>query len=362
MPEIWLNYGVTDIVLDIRAENLAAALDSGRDAIGDDSLSEKLHAGLDLKKPVDLAVLQSSAATQKVISTLYAICEQKSLPFPRILADRRILGPVRAGLPEGSTVTELDDDTMDTGSRLVFVGEMGLDGLFGFETVATRLVRMYGQEHMLAAYAKRNGNLPSPGHPTESMKEACRFADGFEIAGIEILANSGGIVDISVGHPSATASLSASLESAAVQDAERQKSMIISTGKDSSNATLTQSLSSLWNCHGGIRDGGLAVLLGESQQGLGSEAIRRVIDGRMNTERLKNPSKYIEGMESLLYLGEIQKRIQVGMVSVLPELYIKKLGMVPLGGARHALEYVLKVQGPRAKVVIVSDGARVLLR
>jgi len=28
MPEIWLNYGITDVVLDIRAENLEQKIDS----------------------------------------------------------------------------------------------------------------------------------------------------------------------------------------------------------------------------------------------------------------------------------------------------------------------------------------------
>lgn len=362
MPEIWLNYGATDVVLDIRAENLDQNIDSGGATLSAEELAEKLYAGLDLKKPVELAVLHNSPNTQKIISALYMLCEQKSLPFPKILADSRILEHVKTGLPEGSTISELGENLLTPESRLVFVAEMELDGLFGFETIATRLMRMYGQEHMLAAYAKRNGNLPSPGQPTQSIREAGRFADGFEIMGIEILANSGGISDISVGHPSRTASISKSFESASVRDTSGHKAMIISTGKGSSNDTLMRSLSSLWNCHGGIRDGGLGILLGESQEGLGSRAIRRFLDGQLHVERLKNPPKYIDGMESLLYLGEIQKRIQVGIVSVLPELYIKRMGMIPLGGVKHALDYTLKVQGPRQKVVIVSDGARVLLR
>ena len=34
MPEIWLNYGITDVVLDIRAENLEQKIDSEGENFG----------------------------------------------------------------------------------------------------------------------------------------------------------------------------------------------------------------------------------------------------------------------------------------------------------------------------------------
>ena len=362
MPEIWLNYGASEVVLDIKAENLEKNIDSGGGNLEDAALSEKLASGLDMSGPTELAVLHNTRSTQKVISALHTICEQGSLPFPRIMADKGILGPVRSGLPEGSEASELGDADLSS-PNLVFVGEMELDGLFGFETISTRLVRRFGQENMLTAYAKRRDNLPAPGQPTQSAAEAKRFVDGFEITGIEILANSKGIVDVSVGHPKDTMGLSRSFEPVAVSDDTGQhRAMIISTGKDASNGTLDASLRSLWNCYAGIRSGGLAVLLAECGTGLGSEALRRFVEGRLGAAGLKNPARYVDGMEDLLYLTEIQKTLQVGVVSVLPELYVKKLGMIPLGGVNHALGHVLKTWGPRQKAVVVSDGARVLLR
>lgn len=347
--------------MDIKAENLGQNIDSEGKNLGDSELSEKLLSGLDLSKPMDLVVLHDSKNTRKVISTLYALCEQKSLPFPKILADRRILNLVKSGLPEGSTISEFGDANLSD-SNLVFTSEIEMDGLFGFETISTRLVRQFGRENMLTAYAKRRGNLPAPGQPTESIAEARKFVDSFEITGVEVVANSGGIVDISVGHPAKTMDASRSFETVAVRDTERQKSVIISTGKDASNDTLGRSLSSLWNCHGGVKAGGLAVLLAECGGGLGSDAVRQFIEGRLGADGLKNPTRYVDGMEALLYLAEVQKIFQVGLVSVLPDLYVKKLDMVPLNGAKYALEHILKTQGPRQKVSVVSDGARVLLR
>ena len=215
---------------------------------------------------------------------------------------------------------------------------------------------------MLSAYAKRKDNLPSSGQPTESFEEAKKFADNFDIQGIEIVANSSGIVDFEIGHPSKTVSATKALESFGIKDIGQQKSMIISTGKDASNDNLGKSLSSLWNCVGAIKKDGLAILVAECKGGLGSDAIQQYIEDRITIEQLRNPTKYVGGMEDLLFLSEIQKNFQVGLVSILPEFYAKKLNMISLPGIKYAMDYILKTQGPRQKVSVVIDGARLLIR
>ena len=219
MPEIWLNYGITDVVLDIKAENLEQRIDSEGKVLEDSEINEKLGS-LDLSKPMELVVLHNSRSIQKIISSLFMLCEQKSKPFPKILAEKRILNLVRQGLPEGSSIDEFDADISN--SSLVFVGEMEFDGLFGYETVSTRLIKRFGGDSMLSAYAKRHGNLPAPGQYPESLGEAKKFTDGFEIQAIEIVANSQGIIDFAMGHPSQTISSTKALESSSIRDAGEQ--------------------------------------------------------------------------------------------------------------------------------------------
>ena len=360
MPEIWLNYGITDVVLDIRAENLEQKVDSVGKTLEDLEINEKLTS-LSLSSPLDLVVLHNSRSVQKIISSLFTICEQKSIPFPNVFADRKIMNQVKAGMPEGSSINEFENEEISN-SKLVFIGEMEFDGLFGYETISTRLIKKFGKDSMLSAYAKRKGKFPTPGQPTESLEEARKFSDNFEIQGIEIVANSKGIVDFSIGHPSKTLSLTKTLESIAIHDIGKQKSMIISTGKDSSNGTLRKSLSSLWNCSNAIHNGGLAILVAECKEGLGSDAIQQYLEGRLSLENLNNPSKYIEGMEDLLFLTEVQKNFQIGLVSILPEFYTKKLNLIPLSGIKDSMDYILKTQGARQKVTVISDGARTLPR
>ena len=170
MPEIWLNYGITDVVLDIKAENLEQKIDSDGKIMDDFAINEKLNS-IDLSKPMELVVLHNSKSILKIISSLFTLCEQKSKPFPKILAEKKILNLVKSGLPEGSAINEFDDVDISN-TNLVFMAEMGFDGLFGYETIATRLIKKFGTESMLSAYAKRQGNLPTPGQYTESLTEA----------------------------------------------------------------------------------------------------------------------------------------------------------------------------------------------
>ncbi|HSB50856.1 MAG TPA: transcriptional regulator, partial [Nitrosopumilaceae archaeon] len=126
MPEIWLDYGITNVVLDIKAENLEQNIDSDGKILEDGVIQEKL-AVLDLSKPSEIVVLHDSKAVQKVLSTLYMMCEQKSKPFPQIFAEKRVLNQIKHKLPEGSTISEFEDSELSN-ANLVFLGEMEFDG------------------------------------------------------------------------------------------------------------------------------------------------------------------------------------------------------------------------------------------
>jgi hypothetical protein len=103
-------------------------------------------------------------------------------------------------------------------------------------------------------------------------------------------------------------------------------------------------------------------VVAECKAGLGTNALQQYIEGSFPTERLQNPTKYIEGMEDLLFLTEVQKNFQIGLVSILPEFYAKKLNLITLSGIKDSMDYILKTQGARQKVAVVADGARILPR
>ena len=360
MPEIWLNYGSTDVVLDIKAENLEEKIDAEGKTLSDSEIKSKLEP-LDISKPTEFVVLNTSESVRKTLSIMFERYEEKSIPKPQILADRKIMNEIKNYIPEQSSVSEFSN-VEDSNSKLVFIGEMEFDGLFGYETISTRLLKKFGSESMLSAYEKRKGDLPSPGQDVENFQIAKKFSEKFDILAIEIIANSNGVYDLAVGHPSSTASISKSFGTSATKDIGKHKTMIISTGKGSSNNTLSKSLSSLWNCSDAIKNDGIAILIAECKLGIGSDGIQSFIDGRMEIDRLKKPSQYVDGMENLLYIVETQKKFQLGLLSILPTHYTKKLSVKSFNGIKLVMDYVLKNQGQNQKVEVISDGARTLLR
>src|SRR5207249_8964155 len=106
--------------------------------------------------------------------------------------------------------------------------------------------------------------------------------------------------------------------SIAVNEIGKHRIIIISTGKEVSNETLSRSLSAVWNCSNAVKEEGLAILLAECKNGLGSDAIQQYVEGRMSLDRLKSPARYVDGMEDLLFLTEIGKKFKIGIVSILP--------------------------------------------
>ena len=95
MPEIWLNYGEAEVVLDIKAENLEQKLAVEGKTLSDSDIQSKLES-LDLSKPTELVVLNASESVKKILSTILVKCEEKSIPKPSIFADRKIINTTSA--------------------------------------------------------------------------------------------------------------------------------------------------------------------------------------------------------------------------------------------------------------------------
>ena len=355
-----MNYGQNEVVLDIQAENLDERIEFEQPVLDDSTINENLD-GLDLSKPTEIVIQNYTPSVQKILGKIYEKCDIKSFSKPKLLVDKTNLPQIKANNPDTASINEFEEQELSN-SNLVFLGEVQFDGLFGYETIATRLLRKFGAEKMLEAFSHRSGNLPASGQDSPSLNDAKKFADTFEVSCIELTANKKGISGLQFGHPSKTSSISQTLLKSTNTFEEKFRTMIISTGKDASNQTLSSSLNSVWNFHTSIKNQGLIVLTAECMAGLGSETFQKLIDGRITPEKIKNASKYEDGMENVLYLSEIQKTIQIALISILPELYAKKLGMVPIEGVKKSMDYILKNQGPRQKVQVIEDGARTLLR
>jgi len=75
MPEIWLNYGSTDVVLDIKAENLEEKINVEGKTLSDSEIKSKLGS-LDISKPTEFVVLNMSESIRKTLSIIFEMYEQ----------------------------------------------------------------------------------------------------------------------------------------------------------------------------------------------------------------------------------------------------------------------------------------------
>jgi len=64
MPEIWLNYGSTEVALDIKAENLEEKIDVEGKTLSDSEIKSKLES-FDISKPTEFVVLNMSDQLKK---------------------------------------------------------------------------------------------------------------------------------------------------------------------------------------------------------------------------------------------------------------------------------------------------------
>jgi hypothetical protein len=286
MPEIWLQYGKTDIALDIRFENLYKEIRPTFTPLQEDQFSGKLQ-DVPLSENSLVIVLSSSTATKQVLSFLVDTATGRGVNDITIVTLPKLKGFIdiqnnnnySSSLLSASDLASLNA-TMAKFEKTVFLSHSAYDPLFGFEGTPTHVLRNFMQDKMSEAFSLRTNDLPSPGIISEPYRLALSVCKNIEAMAIEIVGNSNSIADIYCGpiEESFTKSSSKLIENSGVEE-HRVKSAIICPGSDLLyHATLTQTLNCLWNSVHIISDHGTAILLGESSGGLGSIALEMFVE------------------------------------------------------------------------------------
>lgn len=361
MPEIWLRYGTTDVVLDIRFENLASQVSSNFPAMPDDQAREAL-GGVPVTDNMLMMVLSSSRAAARAVSQIAARAPSVTVDVPG-----RLAGPLRSGLaafaePQAAAISinRIDYQTLEERCKkfpsTVIVSQAEYDPLFGFAGAPTALVRALYPEKMAAAFGARRGNVPEPGVLGAPLKIATAAVEGLQATSVELVANSAGVAGVHTGTVNgAFAGAVEQLRSMPAAEVEQCRSAVISASSEPGpHATLAGALNSLWNSAHAVKEGGTAVLLAECREGIGGGALQALAEGRLKQEQVAL-SPYIEGLEHLLYIQELTTKRELGIVSSLPNYYAAKLGFSTYAGVKDAFEKMLAKHGKGHKSLVVSD-------
>jgi hypothetical protein len=370
MPEIWLRYGSTDIALDIRFENLYKELVPTLSGLSDEQLNYKLQE-IPLKENSLIIVMSSSGVTKQVLSRIVDSAYTKGVNGINIVTLPKLNDFIDIQ-NEKYTYSLLNAKDLPSLSEIMtkfqatfFLCHSAYDPLFGFEGTPTQLLRNFNQDKMAEAIRLRSSDMPSPGVISEPHSLALSECESINATSIEIVGNSNILLDIYCGSlEESFKKASSKLIEGSVFEAHSVRSEIICPGSDPIyHYTLTDSLNCLWNCANILSENGSAILLSEARGGLGSKALEMFVQGRLLVPLPAEREIYIEGQEHLMFLDSIRKKCDIGVVSTIPQYYLKnKLGLETFDSLKQVLANLLLKYGKNHKVTLIPDARSTLPR
>jgi hypothetical protein len=370
MPEIWLRYGTTDVVLDIKFENIANQISSMFQVpLEQEDVKTTITSSIPLTDKMLILGLSASKAAAKTITMLAQEAHTKGVSFT-IDVPYKIAGTLRANLTDIDTISVNRIDYQSLNERMakfqntVIVSSVAYDPLFGFSGAPTALLRNLLADQMADAFNARKDNRPAPGIEGNPLKIATSAVESIPALSIELVSNGDNVRGIHIGSiKEAFNKAIEQLQSISTVEAELVKCAIISASDEaSSHSTLATALNSLWNSIHVIKEGGTAILFAEARQGIGGGALQMSIEGRLKQEQL-HLSPYIDGLEHLLFMEELRVKYDIGLVSTLPYYYTKaKLGFMTYSGTRDVLQKLQEKYGKNFKTLVLSNADITLIK
>jgi hypothetical protein len=370
MPEIWLRYGTTDVVLDIKFENLANHISSTFQAPQEQDIKTAITSGVPLTDKMLFLGLSGSKAAAKIIMMLAEEASTRGFSFT-IDAPHKIASTLRSNLNGIETISinrigyQSLNERMAKFQNTIIVSSVAYDPLFGFAGAPTTLLRNLLADRMAEAFKARKDNRPAPGVEGDPLKVATSAVESIPAAAaVELVANGDNVEGIHIGSINeAFEKAIAQLQSISAVEAEPAKCAIISASDEAiTHSTFASALNSLWNSIHIVKEGGTAILLAETREGIGGGALQMFIEGRLKQEQLQL-SPYIDGLEHLLFIEELRLKYEMGLVSTLPHYYAKtKLGFTTYSGTKDVLQKLQEKHGKNFKTLVLSNADITLLK
>lgn len=371
MPEIWLRYGTTDVVLDIKFDNLASQISANFQNLPEDQVRAAID-GVPLTDNMLVMALSPSKAVSRAVLMLVEAARAKGLSVS-VDVPARMAGTLRTNLTAlaGGEIVSINradyhslQERMSKFQSSAVVSAVSYDPLFGFAGAPTGILRNFMPNNMAQAYSARRDNLPSPGEELEPLQIALSAMDGMPCNSVELVANSSGIAGVHTGSiRDAFGKALTQFKSISVLEEDPSKCAVMSaSGEPGVQTTLASSLNSLWNNVHIVKEGGTAILLAESRDGVGGLALQMLVEGRLNPEQVAQ-EPYIDGLEHLLFSSELRQKCELGLVSTLPRYYSStRLGFTAYTGMNDVLQKLPEKIGKSYKAIVLSDADITLLK
>ena len=382
MPEIWFPYGPVEVAINLKVENLFEHIESKYSPMSEESITQIIST-VDANDKTCILLPNPSNGSIEIVRRLLLEFKSKNISLDTInlVSEKQYLSHIRKTLSEVSVkVSESESPTevcgkidnidiklprlFNASDNRIIVTNSGFDPLFGYASGPSTLVRSLGGPLMAEAFKRRDSDIPQPGTDTNPYKFAKEIAARISnLQSIEVISDGSGISSLFSGNilDAQMASTKTLSECSSVSGSDELRAVIVSAGGLDFDFTLSKSLRALYNVMDGVKEKGYVALVAECSGGLGSDALRMFVSGRLDMTSLRKED-YVDGLEDLVYLKTAQKKYNLMLVSILPTYYAEtKLGLRQFKKAGDAFSHILSSSGSKTKVLIISNGSLTLL-
>src|SRR6476619_404263 len=295
MPELWLNYGGTDIILDLKVENLSLVENSKFDIRTGESLAEEIKS-IPVTDETILVPLDGSNSTIQTTAALVSQAETAgiSLSIESIPGARKQLSNKIS--TQNITIIEKNNDHFIKRANeksTIFISKSNIDPFFGYYGTPTNLLRLFEQNKMNEVFHSREDDLPHPGEKYPPIE----------------ISNNSGIHNIYYGKIiQSFQNATDKLNNLSMENEQGLKSVILGTNIDSSSSrTLTSSLDLLWNSINVLKKNATVVIISENSKGFGSKALEKLAYGKLKLQDYGNYDN-VDGLEHLMIINSLSEK------------------------------------------------------
>jgi hypothetical protein len=362
MPEIWLGYGDSDIILDIKYENILDINKSEFPLLDNESLYSELEKEIELH---DSTLILNFNPFMQMIPILKIVNEKSKIEGISDLEintqTTNIPLKVKRELNEnGITIRKIEGSEILSKikyfKKTIILEKTEYDPFFGYKGASTELMRSSFPNEMNQAYATIIDRPPQPGLMSEPLNISLESSKISHVETIQVIANNDGINSIYCGD--IENSFKKSIEEfnkISKRKVEKSKSAFISGNSNfNTQSTLGNSLNLLWNNYHAVKENGTIILLSENKMGLGNGALLQYIENRLDQSGIKK-NQYVKDLEHFNFLNLIRDKFDIYAISALPRVYLNKLGIKTVSRIQEGLETILMRHGKNSKISIILN-------
>lgn len=369
MPEIWLGYGDSEIILDIKYENISHVPRPSMNKLDFETLETEIKNKLIIQESTLILITSPFFFMLPITSVIEKMSKELNIEkIEYCILSKYIPQRIKQQLNEnGISITRLaSEEVLEKVKKFgntILIDRIEYDPVFGYSGSPVRLLRECYPEEMNQVYTLIFDSLPQPGKYEQPLKLAIEVVRKISSQSIHVISDSEKIDSIFIGDLSHSFNEAVQRFKSITQPiAESSKSTFISGNTNySCQMTLGNSLNLLWNNYHVVSDNGIIILLSENRGGIGNGTLLNLIENRLDVTGL-NKYQYSKDIEHINYLNMLRDKYEIFLISSLPRTYSDKLGLKSLQRIKDALEIIIDKNGKFSKSIIVPNSEITLVR